>query len=367
MTINQANEFERIIRQQIYKILQEEKLLQGEWHLGKVDGILSRYSLRAFIDGSETSYSIPCNPNIIFTVGDEIWVHFVNGDSKNKFASYKRATGTESIVDVGGGEPTGGDMSKSVYDINNNGVVDRAEKVDWNGIENKPTTFTPLLGETITTAYRGDRGKTAYDHSQAAHAPTDAQKNSDITKTEIEAKLTGVVTSHTHNYEPANSNIQTHIANTANPHSVTKSQVGLSNAENKSSATIRSETTASNVTTALGFTPENPANKGIVSGYAGLDINARVPYTQLPTDIVTQSDLGSAGYGDMTKGVYDTNNNGIVDRASLSDSVEWANVLSKPTIPTSTSQLTNDSNYKTSVIHRGAAPPVDTGVFWQPI
>ena len=52
------------------------------------------------------------------------------------------------------------------------------------------------LGETSLTAYRGDRGKTAYDHSQAAHAPNDAQKNSDITKTEIEAKLTGEISSH---------------------------------------------------------------------------------------------------------------------------------------------------------------------------
>jgi len=30
------------------------------------------------------------------------------------------------------------------------------------------------LGETSETAYRGDLGKTAYDHSQAAHAPSDA-------------------------------------------------------------------------------------------------------------------------------------------------------------------------------------------------
>ncbi len=54
------------------------------------------------------------------------------------------------------------------------------------------------LGETDTTAYRGDRGKTAYDHSQSAHAPSNAQKNSDITKAEIEAKLIGEITSHTH-------------------------------------------------------------------------------------------------------------------------------------------------------------------------
>ncbi len=33
------------------------------------------------------------------------------------------------------------------------------------------------LGETSSTAYRGDYGKTAYDHSQAAHAPSNAQAN----------------------------------------------------------------------------------------------------------------------------------------------------------------------------------------------
>lgn len=60
------------------------------------------------------------------------------------------------------------------------------------------------LGETNTTAYRGDRGKTAFDHSQSTHAPTDAQKNSDITKAEIEAKLTGAITSHSHASETDN-------------------------------------------------------------------------------------------------------------------------------------------------------------------
>ena len=38
----------------------------------------------------------------------------------------------------------------------------------------------------------------AYNHSQEPHAPANAQKNSDITKAEIEAKLTGVVNSHIH-------------------------------------------------------------------------------------------------------------------------------------------------------------------------
>ena len=46
-----------------------------------------------------------------------------------------------------------------------------------------------------------------------------------------------------------------HTENTENPHGVTKDQIGLSNVENKSSATIRGELTKANVTTALGYTP----------------------------------------------------------------------------------------------------------------
>ena len=33
------------------------------------------------------------------------------------------------------------------------------------------------LGETENSAYRGDRGKIAYEHSQSDHAPVDAQAN----------------------------------------------------------------------------------------------------------------------------------------------------------------------------------------------
>lgn len=39
---------------------------------------------------------------------------------------------------------------------------------------------------------------TSYTHSQNLHASSNAQKNSDITKEEIETKLTGTITSHSH-------------------------------------------------------------------------------------------------------------------------------------------------------------------------
>ena len=74
-----------------------------------------------------------------------------------------------------------------------------------------------------------------------------------------------------------------HIANTSNPHSVTKAQVGLGNVENKSSATIRGEITSSNVTTALGYTPVSSAKLGAANGVATLDSTGKVPATQLPS------------------------------------------------------------------------------------
>lgn len=61
---------------------------------------------------------------------------------------------------------------------------------------NKPTI--PTVTNDLTNALKSNYD-TAYTHSQSAHAPSNAQKNSDITKAEIEAKLTGDITSHTHN------------------------------------------------------------------------------------------------------------------------------------------------------------------------
>jgi len=72
----------------------------------------------------------------------------------------------------------------------------------WSGSNYVEISSSLALGETSSTAYRGDRGKTAYDHSQSPHAPSNAQKNSDILKSEIEAKLTGDISSHSHTNLP---------------------------------------------------------------------------------------------------------------------------------------------------------------------
>jgi hypothetical protein len=47
----------------------------------------------------------------------------------------------------------------------------------WGGSTYAEISESLALGETATTAYYGDKGKVAYDHSQSSHAPSDAEKN----------------------------------------------------------------------------------------------------------------------------------------------------------------------------------------------
>jgi len=124
--------------------------------------------------------------------------------------------------------------SKTEFDTHNNDAVRHItaqERTAWNA----KGSSNLVLGETSATAYRGDRGQVAYDHSQSAHAPSNAQKNSDITKSEIEAKLTGAITSHTHSaYVPTSRT----VAGKALTGDITlaKGDVGLGNVDNTSDA-----------------------------------------------------------------------------------------------------------------------------------
>lgn len=76
--------------------------------------------------------------------------------------------------------------------------------------------------------------------------------------------------------------IDDHAANVANPHGVTKEQLGLANVENKSSTQIRSEITKENVTNALGYTPIDENRIGAANGVASLDAGGRIPASQIP-------------------------------------------------------------------------------------
>lgn len=100
--------------------------------------------------------------------------------------------------------PTTGEAGK-IYTAKDTNKIYR-----WSGTAYVVISETIALGTTHSTAGYGDESRAAYNHS---------------------------------------------TVKSGNPHGVTKSDVGLGNVENKSSATIRSELTKANVTTALGYTP----------------------------------------------------------------------------------------------------------------
>ena len=80
----------------------------------------------------------------------------------------------------------------------NSSLITRIKAIiesSWNKVDDTGGGGGVSLGETSTTAYRGDRGKTAYDHSQSAHAPSDAVAQSNSYTDSAISTLSGSVSS----------------------------------------------------------------------------------------------------------------------------------------------------------------------------
>ena len=75
---------------------------------------------------------------------------------------YKESTHTTEIT---------GETGKIYVDMSTN------KTYRWSGTAYTEISASLALGETSSTAYRGDHGKIAYDHSQTAHAPSNAEAN----------------------------------------------------------------------------------------------------------------------------------------------------------------------------------------------
>lgn len=95
----------------------------------------------------------------------------------------------------------------------------------WSGTQYVMIGSDLALGETSSTAYRGDRGKAAYDHSQLT---------------------------------------------SGNPHHVTKDDVGLGNVDNKSAATLKSEFTGSVAANDTGFPTGGAVKTAIDNAISGV-------------------------------------------------------------------------------------------------
>ena len=87
----QQDMFISAIHKIVKNLLEKMGFFVNEWHLGKVAGVNANGTLNVYIDGSNyATPSVPANPDIVFTNGDLVWVHFVNRNPNNLFVPYKR-------------------------------------------------------------------------------------------------------------------------------------------------------------------------------------------------------------------------------------------------------------------------------------
>jgi len=173
----------------------------------------------------------------------------------NKVASVYKYKGSVSTYN---NLPTTNRIVGDVYDVQDTGMNYAWNGSDWDSLGividlsnyyQKNETFTQneinsmlddkvdkVSGKGLSTNDLTNTLKTNYDtaYGWGNHAVEGYLKS--ITKAMVEGVLTGTITSHNHDgvYEPANSNIQSHISSTSNPHSVTKTDVGLGNVDNTS-------------------------------------------------------------------------------------------------------------------------------------
>ena len=149
----------------------------------------------------------------------------------------------------------------------------------WGSTVYAPLSSDLALGETSATAYRGDRGKVAYDHSQVRGTGTVTPDNphglapADIGLGNVPNVSTN---DQAPTYEVASENAElvsgetlstafgklakivrsfiSHIANVANPHEVTKAQVGLGDVTNVATTSSIASGDSRNITSGAVYT-----------------------------------------------------------------------------------------------------------------
>lgn len=137
-------------------------------------------------------------------------------DANGKVPSTQLPSYVDDVLEYNGQSafPTTGETGKIYVDTATN------KTYRWSGSSYVEISSSLALGETSSTAYRGDRGKTAYDHSQSTHARTDATAVA-ASSTNGNIKINGTETT-----------VYTHPGSGTNPHGTTKSDVGLNNVGN---------------------------------------------------------------------------------------------------------------------------------------
>lgn len=193
--------------------------------------------------------------------------------------------------------------------------VSDTEKSNWNDADSKKHTHgNKSILDGITQALI-DAWNSAVDHiSDAVKHITAAERTSWNTVTNKVDKVSGKGLS-TEDYTTteknklagieAGANNYTHPGSGTNPHGTTKADVGLSGVPNYGIAT---QAEAEAGTSDAKFMSPLKTKQAITK-----NLPTKVSQLENDSSYVTQTELGNAGYGDMMKSVYDTDNNGKID------------------------------------------------------
>ena len=167
--------------------------------------------------------------------------------------------------------------SSKFYGYNGTAWVDLGQVLTGASIVSLINASSSILDDNNLSAAAQDAIGKRHSHANATVLNAMEQAFTTALKNKLDgitANATKVEKSNTNGNIKINgveTNVYTHPGTGSNPHGTTKTDIGLSNVENKSSATIRGELTTANINSALGFTPRDvrvglEANKGTATG-----------------------------------------------------------------------------------------------------
>jgi hypothetical protein len=137
------------------------------------------------------------DPNIVYTSN---WNDFVDAFTPVEAKAHENTLDHSNSLDHGNSldHSHTNKMLLDTYFQAEIDIADAVSKKHSNTLDHSNSLDHDGSAQNTTIAGKEPANSNIQTHVTSTHAPSDAQKNSDITKAEIEAKLTGEIASHSH-------------------------------------------------------------------------------------------------------------------------------------------------------------------------
>ena len=151
-----------IIDQRIDSYLKESKLTSRS--IGQVQEVLGNNRYKVSLIGYNTIYTFPSRPYVDCIINDYVYIESKAGNIDNGIIIDKLNGSYGYIYNANGSDDmelnSKGSMLKTVYDTNNNGIVDNAEKVNNHTVFSDVPLNAVFTDTTIATSLRMKNGDT---------------------------------------------------------------------------------------------------------------------------------------------------------------------------------------------------------------